>query len=209
MITTPQLKEILALPSRFYAQKPQVFSIEYLEELKAAILNSPYLGNSQLSDNFSGTKGFSVVFKRSGIAQVIQELPYLQSYLEIALKKTCNAFYLNPLILESGNEVKPHVDCSISSYDMVMTIPNLVSVLYVQVPKDIQGGELVLQAQERLLKVIPPEFNTLLYFLGNLTHSVKPFYSLQPRISLICEQYNLEPARLNSIPELEIMKVKK
>lgn len=79
VIITPQLKEILALPSPFYAQKRHIFSIEYLEDLKAAILNYPYLGNSQLSDKFTGTKGFSVVFKRSGIPKVIQELPYLQS----------------------------------------------------------------------------------------------------------------------------------
>ena len=205
MILSLQLKEIFALPSRFYAKKSQVFPVEYLRYLKAAILNSPYLGSSQLSDNFTGTRGFSLIFKRSGIAKVIEEFPYLQPYIEIALKQSCNAFYLNPLVLELGNEVQPHVDCSISSYDMVMTIPNLVSVLYVQVPEDIKGGELVLQNKERVLKVIPPEFNTLLYFLGNLTHSVKPFYSSQYRISLICEQYNLKPNKLKSIPEFEII----
>ena len=121
-----------------------------------------------------------------------------------ALKSKCNAFYLNPLVIEAGGDVKPHVDCSISSYEMEIAIPQLVSVLYVQVPLDIEGGELVLEGKN-IVKVIPPEYNTLLYFLGNLTHSVKPFYSSQPRISLICEQYYLAPKRLEYIPDFAII----
>ncbi|MBJ7294855.1 MAG: hypothetical protein JHC73_00660 [Dolichospermum sp.] len=42
-------------------------------------------------------------------------------------------------------------------------------------------------------------------FMGNLLHSVNPVQSSKPRISLICEQYTLEPNRLESIPEFEIL----
>ena len=146
-----------------------------------------------------------MVFKRSGIERVIEQFPEFQTYLEIALKPGCNAFYLNPLVIEAGGNVKPHFDCSISSYEQAIVIPNLVSVLYVQVPQDIQGGQLILESENKVYKVISPEYNTLLYFLGNLTHSVMPFYSQQPRISLICEQYNLPPAKLNYIPEFELI----
>jgi Rps23 Pro-64 3,4-dihydroxylase Tpa1-like proline 4-hydroxylase len=199
--------------ARCYARKLGVFSWEYLNDLKSAIISSSYLDASQLSDNFTNTRGFSVVFKRSGISEVIKEFPYFQPYLQVALKSACNAFYLNPLILESGGHVTSHVDCSLSAYGKVWTIPNLVSVLYVYVPEDLQGGELVLESSEPLaaalryqkIAEIPPQFNTLLYFMGNLLHSVNPVQSSKPRISLICEQYTLEPNRLESIPEFEIL----
>jgi Rps23 Pro-64 3,4-dihydroxylase Tpa1-like proline 4-hydroxylase len=193
--------------TKYYAQKYNLFSVNYLNNLAKNILDSPYLASSQLSESFNGTKGFSIVFKRSGISQVIQQFPFFQPYLEIALKKGCNVFYLNPLILENGNRVEPHIDCSISSYAMIMTIPRLVSVLYVQLPKDLQGGELILQlkgTEVTQTAQIKPEINKLVYFLGSVMHSVNAVKSSQARISLICEQYNLSEERLNSIPEFEI-----
>jgi hypothetical protein len=190
--------------SKCYAQRHNVFPIEYLNELRSQILYSPYLAASQLSDSFAGTKGFSVIFKRSSLSKVEQQFPFFEPYLKVALKQACNAFYLNALVLESGTRVEPHVDCSISSYGMMFTIPNLVSVLYVQVPQDLKGGELVLQADEHQVGTIQPRINTLLYFRGDLVHSVNEVKSSQPRISLVCEQYNLSETRLQPIPEFEI-----
>jgi hypothetical protein len=198
------MQPVQTASTRCYARRFNVFSLEYLDELKSAIVSSPYLAASQLSDRFTSTKGFSVVFKRSGIPELVRQFPYFQPYLQMALKSACNAFYLNSLILESGGRVETHVDCSLSSYGKVWTIPNLVSVLYVHVPEDLQGGELVLEEDNRQLAQISPQFNTLLYFIGNLLHSVNPVQSSQPRISLICEQYTLDPERLQLIAEFEI-----
>jgi 2OG-Fe(II) oxygenase superfamily len=201
-----ELMQSVQTPStRCYAKRLNVFSLEYLDELKSAIILSPYLAASQLSDRFTSTRGFSVVFKRSGIPEVVRQFPYFQPYLQVALKSSCNAFYLNSLIVESDGYVETHVDCSLSSYGKVWTIPNLVSVLYVQVPEDLKGGELVLEKDDCKLAQISPQFNTLLYFIGNLFHSVNPVQSSQPRISLICEQYTLDPERLQSIPEFEVL----
>jgi hypothetical protein len=86
----------------------------------------------------------------------------------------------------------------------MFTTPILVSVLYIQVPHALQGGELLLQASEHQVVQIQPQTNTLLYFRGNLKHSVNEVKSSQPRISLICEQYNLSETRLQQIPEFEI-----
>lgn len=190
--------------TKCYAQKHNVFPIEYLNELRSQILSCSYLAASQLGHNFTGTKGFSVIFKRSGIGEVERHFPFFKPYLQVALKQACNAFYLNPLVLEDGTRVEPHVDCSISSYSMIFTIPNLVSILYIQIPQDLQGGELVLQAGEHQVGIIEPRTNTLLYFRGDLLHSVNEVKSSQPRISLICEQYNLSATRLEHIPEFEI-----
>jgi 2OG-Fe(II) oxygenase superfamily len=207
------LKDLLTKPNqpsqssstRCYAKRTNVVSLAYLEELRSAIVTSPYVAGNNLSDNFTSTRGFSVVFTRAGIPQVIRQFPYFQTYLEVALKSACNAFYLNSLIIESGGRVATHVDCSLSSYGKVWTIPNLVSVLYVYVPAELQGGELVLENEEVQLAQISPQFNTLIHFIGNLFHSVNPVQSSQPRISLICEQYNLDPDRLQAIPDFEIL----
>jgi hypothetical protein len=191
--------------TRSYARKVNILSLEYLNELKSAIVSSPYLAASQLSERFTNTKGFSVVFKSSGIPELVKQFPFFEPYLQVALKSACNAFYLNPLILESGSRVEPHVDCSLSEYGKVWTIPNLVSVLYVYVPEDLQGGELVLENNDQKIAQIQPQSNTLLYFIGSLLHSVNPVQCSETRISLICEQYTLDSDRLQSIPEFEVL----
>lgn len=193
---------------KYYAQRPYLFSLKYLEELEKSILSSPYLADNQLSENFAQTRGFSVVFKRGGIDKVEKEFPFFKNYLQIALKNPCNAFYLNALILDNGSRVEPHVDCSISSYERVMLVPQLVSVLYVKIPDDLQGGELILELEDKPVGKITPQRNNLIYFIGNLLHSVNPVISSQPRISLICEQYNLPDERLAKIPDFDILSSK-
>ncbi len=190
--------------NKYYSLKPKAFSLDYLKDLEKQILSSPYLAASQLSDSFTGTQGFSVVFKRQGIERVKHHFPFLYQYLETALNFTCNAFYLNPLIIEKESLVEPHIDSTISCYTKVTTVPAIVSVLYVKVPPDLRGGELVLRKSEQQIDKIKPQVNTLLYFRGNLEHSVNQVESSQPRISLVCEQYNLEANLLKLVPEFRI-----
>lgn len=191
-------------PSRYYIKLHNAFSKDYLEHLKSQILTCSYVADNQLSNSFTGTRGFSVIFKTSSVTKVNSRFPFFKAYLETTLKKSCNAFYLNPLILEKGACVKPHVDSSLSLYAKEVLIPKIVSVLYVQVPNDLQGGELNLQENDCLICQIQPQVNTLLHFRGNLNHSVNEVQSSQTRISLICEQYNLNETRLQCIPEFEI-----
>jgi predicted 2-oxoglutarate/Fe(II)-dependent dioxygenase YbiX len=120
------------------------------------------------------------------------------------LKSSCNAFYLNPLVINAGGGVKAHIDCSISSYIGKTTIPNIVSVLYVEIPSDLQGGELILQHHQNQVAQIQPKTNTLLYFRGDLTHLVDEVKSLQPRVSLVCEQYKLSETQLQQIPKFDV-----
>ncbi|WP_330204434.1 2OG-Fe(II) oxygenase [Cyanobacterium sp. Dongsha4] len=195
--------------TKYYAQRTNLFSLNYLDELEKSILSSPYLADNQLSDNFAQTRGFSVVFKRESIDKVEQEFPFFKNYLQMALKNPCNAFYLNALILDDGSRVEPHIDCSISSYERIMLVPQLVSVLYVKIPDDLQGGELILELENKPVGKITPRRNNLIYFIGHLLHSVNPVVSSQPRISLICEQYNLPDERLVKIPDLDIQSNKK
>ena len=166
-------------------------------------MHSPYLSASQLSESFSQTRGFSVVFKRSGMERLENSFPFLAKYLELILVDSCNAFYLNPLVLEQGVGVKPHIDSSLSTEELKLN-PQIVSVFYVSVPEDMKGGELVLQKRNGQTAQIKPQSNSLLHFKGDLKHFVNPVQSCQPRISLVCEQYQLSEENLKKFFEFKI-----
>lgn len=189
---------------KYYHTSENVFPVDYLSQLQGQILNCPYFAVNNLNRDFIGTKGFSLVFQRSGLNKVEQQFPFLKTYLNIALQPNCNAFYLNPLLLKTGSRVDPHIDRSLRSYCKTIDPPALVSVLYVQVPTTLHGGELVLCDNKRQVGQIRPHVNTLLYFQGNLTHSVKEVISTGTRLSLVCEQYNLSETELLEIPEFTI-----
>lgn len=191
-------------PLSYYHQHPQVFSPTYLSEMKGQILACPYFAVNNLNRDFVGTKGFSIVFQRSHLAEVKQRFPYLTLYLDRVIQPECNAFYLNPLLLECGSRVDPHIDRSLRSYCETIEPPVVVSVLYVDVPPDLEGGELVLRSHKRQVGQIRPQSNTLLFFQGNLTHSINPMVSSGRRLSLVCEQYNLEEEELREIPNFQL-----
>jgi predicted 2-oxoglutarate/Fe(II)-dependent dioxygenase YbiX len=74
----------------------------------------------------------------------------------------------------------------------------------VEVPKDIQGGELILANRNRSVACIRPHTNTLILFQGDLTHSINPVTCSGIRLSLVCEQYRLDAEELQEIPEIQI-----
>ncbi|MBD2441454.1 2OG-Fe(II) oxygenase [Nostoc sp. FACHB-110] len=189
---------------KYYQQQPNAFPSEYLNNLWGEIHACPYFAVNNLNRDFVGTKGFSVVFRRSHISTVEQKFPYFKPYLDLALQANCNAFYLNPLLLKEGSRVDPHIDRSLRSYCKTIEPPTFVSVLYVRVPENMEGGELVLKSHKRQLGQIKPQMNTLLYFQGDLTHSVNAVRTPGNRLSLVCEQYTLSDAELLEIPEFTI-----
>ncbi len=188
----------------YFQTYSSVFPTAYLEELSRRILACPYLAVNNLNRDFVGTKGFSVVFWRSHLYAVIQQFPYFEPYLDRVLQPHCNAFYLNPLLLQSGSRVDPHIDRSLRSYCKIIDPPDAVSVLYVQVPSDLKGGELVLRSHKRQVGTIHPQMNTLVVFQGNLTHAVNPVVCSGMRLSLVCEQYCLDDPYLHEIPDFTI-----
>jgi len=189
---------------KYYHQQPNALPPNYLNDLWGEIHASPYFAINNLNRDFVGTKGFSVVFQRSGLAKVEQRFPFFKPYLDVALKENCNAFYLNPLLLKEGSRVDPHIDRSLRSYCKTIEPPAFVSVLYVRVPVDMEGGELVLRNHKRQVAQIKPQPNTLLYFQGDLTHSVNAVKTPGSRLSLVCEQYSLSDGELPEIPEFTI-----
>ncbi len=188
----------------YYRQQHQVFPASYLADLQGEILSCPYFTVNNLNRDFVGTKGFSIVFHRGAISQVEQRFPFFKPYLTVALQPNCNAFYLNPLWLKTGSRVDPHIDRSLRSYCKNIDPPLWVSVLYVQVPPQLEGGELILKNGKRQVGQIRPKINTLICFQGDLTHSVNQVTSQGNRLSLVCEQYSLTPEELEEIPEFRI-----
>ncbi len=191
-------------PVAYYQQQPNAFSVNYLNDLRGEILACPYFAVNNLNRDFVGTKGFSVVFQRSHLPEVERQFPFFKPYLEQALDASCNAFYLNPLLLKQGSRVDPHIDRSLRSYCKTIAPPLLVSVLYVQVPSDLRGGELILRNHKQQVGAITPKPNTLVRFQGDLTHSINAVQVVGDRLSLVCEQYSLDDIELRDIPEFTI-----
>lgn len=188
----------------YHYQLANAFPTHYLDDLRSAIQACSYFSVNNLNRDFVGTKGFSVVFTHEGRAEVDRQFPFFAPYLDRALQPDCNAFYLNPLLLSQGSRVDPHIDRSLRSYCKTVEPPTWVSVLYVQVPEPLSGGDLVLRNHRQQVGQIKPKANTLLRFQGDLTHSINAMTSPGTRLSLVCEQYNLTEAELSDIPRFTI-----
>lgn len=155
---------------------------------------------NNLNRDFVDTRGFSVVFKREGLARAIAEFPCFEPYLRKVMREDCNAFYLNPLQLEAGSRVDPHIDRSLRGYCKDVEMPLQVSVLYVEVPAGMVGGTLVLARGRKTLARVQPRRGLLVEFDGDLTHSVERVETPGRRLSLVCEQYSLLQEELEMVP---------
>ncbi|MDB5095987.1 MAG: hypothetical protein JWM80_408 [Cyanobacteria bacterium RYN_339] len=188
----------------YYTEALDFFPQAYLQELRTQIMKSQFLAKNNLNGDFVGTRGFSIVFRRSAMDAVKQRFPWAAPYMDALLDPACNAFYLNPLVLGAASRVDPHIDRSLRSYCKTVETPVVVSVLYVALPADLRGGELVLRRGKSQVGRIVPVANKVVRFQGDLTHLVTPVAPdvAGERLSLVCEQYALEPRDLASIPEL-------
>lgn len=183
---------------------PDAFDGDYLALLRLRIRQSRWFTTNNLNRDFVGTRGFSVVFRATARDRVLAEFPWCEPYLERALRPDCNAFYLNPLQLQRGSNVSPHIDRSLRSYVLDIDPPLAVSVLYVDVPEDLRGGELVLRRGKKFLGRVTPRAGLLVVFDGDLSHGVERVDTPGLRLSLVCEQYQLDAEQLALVPEFRI-----
>lgn len=184
------------------------FENEYISSLKASILQSSYLSKNHLNYNFSNTLGFSIIFKVDFKDKVIEKFPYLEKFINEIIQEPFNAFYLNPLVLPLNGKVDRHIDHSLRSYYINIPFPQRVVVLYVDVPI-MSGGNLIIYNKEKFLTKIKPQNNKLIYFKGDLKHEITTISNIKEnesnsRISLVCEQYNLDKYSLSKIPDFLI-----
>lgn len=184
-----------------YTEERDAMPAGYTASLRRQVLSCRHLATNNLNRDFVGTRGFSVVFRKTALERVVRSFPFFKTYLDRALHADCNAFYLNPLVLAEGSRVDPHIDRSLRSYLAEIDPPVCVSVLYAEVPRDMRGGRLVLQRGKKLMGRIVPAENTLVTFDGDLTHSVERVESPGQRMSIVCEQYRLRDDELEKVPE--------
>ena len=117
-------------------------------------------------------------------------------YARFGKKIVPNAFYMNLLLVPMGGHVGRHVDATLRSHVAVADIvPIKVSVLWLQVPPQMQGGELNLFKGRRNVASIVPQEGMLAHFRGELGHEVAKVRVIREgqemRASLVCEQYVL------------------
>jgi hypothetical protein len=187
-----------------FTLRRDVFPAEHLLELRQQIRKSKFFTVNNLNRDFVGTRGFSIVFRRTAMDRVREHFPWSCRYLDAALRDDCNAFYLNPLQLTQGSNVSSHIDRSLRAYVLDIDPPLAVSVLYVDVPEGMQGGDLVLRRGKKFLGRVTPEPGLLVEFDGDLDHGVERVDTAGQRLSLVCEQYLLEEDQLGEIPEFSI-----
>jgi hypothetical protein len=193
----------------FHHHTPNALPEGTVEAIRSAILGSSLLGETNLTDQFSGTYGFSITFRREGLAELTGRFPAFAPYLETALIPDCNAFLLNPLLIQNGRGVDAHLDRSMEFYGTGIGSPFAVSVLYVQVPEQLAGGELRLYHRGRRVAALKPTPRSLVTFRGDLMHEVMSVQAGAPelsaaRISLVVEQYRVPKALLAGVPHFEL-----
>ncbi len=188
---------------RNYLQvQAQALSQAELNKLTESLLNSAYLRQNVLNARFSTTQGFSVIYRQP--APLLEQFPELNAFLNL-LTGQANLFYLNVLAISEAGRVDRHIDHSIRGYDAKLPFPELVSVLYVQVPPMTGGELLIYDRQDRLNKTIRPETGMLVHFPGDWKHAVSELGQVAvPRISLVCEQYQLSRRQLKLLPEFTV-----
>lgn len=193
----------------FVHRTPEALPPAAVEAIRKAILGTSLLGDSNLSGQFSGTYGFSITFQREALSEVTALFPDFKPYLDTTLLPDCNAFLLNPLLVREGRGVGAHIDRSLEFYGSSIGCPVAVSVLYVQVPEALSGGELRLYHRGQRVAALRPVPRSLVMFRGDLTHEVAPIDAGAPalseaRISLVVEQYRVPESLVAGVPRFEV-----
>ena len=211
----------------FFVSDDDVLAPAALSTLRAAIAGSKLIGESQLVGAFEATRGFGVACHTSAVDEAVARVPWLAPFVALALDDErrarlfspsfveqlgaavfadVNALYVNVLVVPSGGAVATHVDSTlgvVDDEDAVVTA-RAVAVLYVDVPDDLDGGDLVLRDSGVEVGRVRPQNNRFVLFRGSLHHEVTATTSSRPRVSCVCELYALPRARLARLPRVRV-----
>lgn len=155
-----------------------------------------------------------MLFQRSQKERFYALLPSARPYLEKIMDKKTQVFLVNPLVIHEGHGVAPHADKTLMSFlppRQKTPFPYRVSVLYLSLPPNLRGGELIFHRNALVKARFVPRVNWLVEFPGWLYHEVKPWQQTgwtgaagAPRVSLVCEQYRLKPDVLECLPKFHL-----
>jgi len=68
-----------------YRLQKDAFSDDDFAKIRAGVLDSKWVGQNPLDGTFSKTRGFGVVFRKDGQAELKARLPYVGAFLEKAI----------------------------------------------------------------------------------------------------------------------------
>jgi len=195
---------------RAFELVPCALPADSVSQMLMAAEQSDFASANPLADSFDGSRGFGVRWRAEAKSALLSLIPWIEPFVGQVMawpwsagdmrRPEPNAYYLNLLILPRGVGSGLHVDRTLNGE----ASPEIVSVLYLRVPKS-RGGRLVLREHGRPIALIRPEAGSAVHFSGHLTHGVNPVMdSDDARVSLVCEQYRLPDSAIADIPYLEI-----
>jgi hypothetical protein len=212
-------KQIFVRPFVF---KKSNLSVGQFEAIRQTFSNSPLLGESTLAGPFESSRGFGCTFHSSGRNKFEERFPAVIPWLNISLashaleslrpwwrsrqfKRIPNAWYLNVLAVPTGTNVARHVDATLRKGAQVDdAVPEVVSVLYLSVPKGKAGALCLFNGGTRVATIEPKE-NYCVHFEGHLAHEVMSNeVSGTTRLSLVVEQYYFEDEALARLTEFQL-----
>jgi hypothetical protein len=170
---------------------------EECRSLTEYITNHELVDQSDLSDSFSSSYGFTIKFNMYSKYDFIRSkynLKRLYDIFERIKEPGTNAYICNPLILEKSTTIGYHYDDTLGIGN-----PVCVTVIYLDLPSDMTGGEFCMRDHSHTF-VEPPEIGKKLTFRGDMCHMVRPYETNENkrRVSLVFEQYKL--------PEIDLCK---
>ena len=191
-----------------YIEYPNYFSKEKSTEMYHFIQNTDIQDNP-LNEYFKNSKGLVLQFNNDNAYSTFksENVTYLYNLFKLLKKSYATDFIMNILIIKSSNNIKKqsihyHYDTTINKqYTNFLGftsdyIPECVSVLYINTPQNLNGGELKLYKYNYFnIGNIKPQIGKLVEFNGKLLHGVNNIQNLDnnntDRISIVLEQYSI------------------
>ena len=186
--------------------RPNFLAPREFRSLKSHLSSHSLITDNQLNqENFANTRGWIAKFSNEGIERwrSIPEMYDIVPYFDRVRNPQSNAFVMNLLIVEepaAGHKaaVGVHQDDTVAIRHKDSFVAHQVNVLYIQVPKEMEGGQLEVwpsqhEYSEREKAVVFVEENLMAEFKGTAFHKVHGFNSpsRDTRISLVLEQYRI------------------
>ncbi|GMI18447.1 hypothetical protein TrLO_g12345 [Triparma laevis f. longispina] len=227
--------EGLEVERELYTLKRDYLDSTVFSTLQNDVLKHPGIldsSSASLGVGFDTTKGFIFRFNNSGIPKFKEHEwgTSLIPFFEEAREKDVDAYVLNVLYCPEGGgggySVNFHKDATLALRQGAMVsgvkqrLAWSVSVLYLNVPQGMEGGELVLRdvsrsslkGEERYMEgvevdaVVEPEENLGVVFRGDAEHAVKGWKGGEGgRVSLVLEQYKVPVGDRGWLLEFELV----
>lgn len=212
-------------------RRENVLDDETFKKVQACLIGHPMITTNHLNpEGFNGTRGFVINFSHKGVDKFLEEDKFncgdfhpLRPFFEAARHPETNGFVMNVLVCDKPTtidtlSVKDHVDDTLShTKPGTSFLAHTVSVMYVSVPPDMQGGQLELlgdmkrymtvgEGQELSpVETIVPKLNLHAEFRGDSYHRVRGYATATStlRISLVLEQYLVSEENLQYLVDYE------